>query len=198
MASSYKIEIPEPRLSRFLFADSRLGWLWFAARVYVGYQWLSAGWEKITGSGWIGPQAGDGLRGFLTGALANTSGVHPSVSAWYGWYLAHVVVPHAALFANIVAIGETAAGIGLILGAFTGIAAFAGAFMNVSYLFAGTVSTNPLLLVIELFLILAWRSAGWLGLDRWLLPLIGVPWQPGTLFKTGKTAAHKDTGASDI
>ena len=188
MSSSYKIEIPEPRLSKFLFADSRLGWLWFVARVYVGYQWLSAGWEKVSGGGWIGPQAGASLRGFLAGALAQQSGAHPNVSAWYGWYLANVVLPHAALFANVVAFGEVAAGTALILGAFTGIAAFAGAFMNLNYLFAGTVSINPLLLVIELFLILAWRSAGWLGFDRWLLPWLGVPWAPGKAFGGTKDA----------
>lgn len=51
------------------------------------------------------------------------------------------------------------------------------------FLFAGTTSINPLLLLIELFLVLAWRNAGWLGLDRWLLPWLGVPWQPGKAFK---------------
>ena len=29
---------------------------------------------------------------------------------------------------------------------------------------------------------LAWRVAGWWGLDRWLLPAIGVPGYPGTAF----------------
>lgn len=182
MASPHEIEIPEPRLSRFLFADSRLGWLWLIARVYVGYQWLSAGWEKISDGGWIGSQAGTALRGFLAGSLAKGTGPHPDVSAWYGWFLAHAVLPHATLIANIVTIGEITAGAALVLGAFTGIAAFAGAFMNLNYLFAGTVSINPILLIIELFLILAWRSAGWLGFDRWLLPLLGVPWQPGKAF----------------
>jgi thiosulfate dehydrogenase [quinone] large subunit len=181
---SNEILIPEPPLSRFLFADSRLGWLWLIARLYVGYEWIMAGWEKVSGGGWLGfgQGAGAALQGFLQGALAKTAGAHPDVSSWYGWFLTNVALPHAALFANIVALGECAVGIGLILGAFTGIAAFAGAFMNLNYLFAGTVSINPLLLVIELFLILAWRSAGWLGLDRWLLPLLGVPWAPGKAF----------------
>jgi thiosulfate dehydrogenase [quinone] large subunit len=55
--------------------------------------------------------------------------------------------------------------------------------MNLNYLFAGTVSINPLLGVLQLFIILAWRTAGWIGLDRWLLPKLGAPWAPGTLFK---------------
>jgi thiosulfate dehydrogenase (quinone) large subunit len=26
-------------------------------------------------------------------------------------------------------------------------------------------------------LVLAWRNAGWVGLDRWLLRRLGTPWQ---------------------
>ena len=187
--SHYAVEIPEPRVSKFLFGDSRLGWIWFVARIYVGYQWLSAGWEKVAGNGWIGTGAGGPLRGFLAGAIAQQGGPHPNVASWYAWFLANVVAAHAGIFANIVAFGEVAAGAGLILGAFTGIAAFAGAFMNLNYLFAGAVSTNPILLAIELFLILAWRNAGWLGLDRWLLPWLGVPWKPGNAFDARSSAS---------
>jgi len=94
----------------------------------------------------------------------------------------NVAVPHVTLFSYFVTYGELLVGIGLVLGAFAGLAAFFGAFMNLNYLFAGTISTNPFLFVIQLFLILAWRNAGWLGLDRWLLPWLGVPWQPGKAF----------------
>jgi thiosulfate dehydrogenase [quinone] large subunit len=47
---------------------------------------------------------------------------------------------------------------------------------------AGSASTNGLLLVIAIGLMVAWKVSGWIGLDRWLLPLLGTPWQPGTLF----------------
>ncbi|MFA9404074.1 MAG: hypothetical protein ACERKY_13540, partial [Anaerolineales bacterium] len=63
-----------------------------------------------------------------------------------------------------------------------GMAAFFGGFMNMNYLLAGTVSTNPLLLAIAIFLILAWKTAGWWGIDRWLLPMLGTPWRPGFIF----------------
>ena len=68
-------------------------------------------------------------------------------------------------------------GLGLILGAFVGIAAFFGTFMNLNFILAGTVSTNPVMFLVAIFLMLAWRNAGWVGLDRWLLPKIGVPWR---------------------
>jgi hypothetical protein len=33
-----------------------------------------------------------------------------------------------------------------------------------------------MLFVVALTLVLAWKTAGYLGLDYWLLPLLGVPW----------------------
>jgi thiosulfate dehydrogenase [quinone] large subunit len=180
------IQIPEPKLSRFLFADTRMAWLWFLLRFYVGYEWFMAGWGKVTSPAWVGPQAGTAIQGFLAGALKNTMGAHPSVSSWYAYFLANIAIPHPVFFSYFVAYGEVAVGAGLILGAFTGIAAFFGAFMNLNYLFAGTVSSNPFLLFIQLFLILAWRNAGWLGIDRWLLPWLGVPWQPGRAFANSR------------
>lgn len=181
------IQIPEPKLSRFLFGDTRIGWAWLILRVYVGYQWVTAGWEKFTSPAWIGSQAGAAIRGFLAGAAQKIGGAHPDVSSWYGYFITNIATAHPVFLSYLVTYGELAVGIGLILGAFTGIAAFSGAFMNLNYLFAGTVSINPFLLFIQLFLILAWRNAGWIGLDRWLLPWLGVPWQPGRAFANHKT-----------
>jgi thiosulfate dehydrogenase (quinone) large subunit len=181
--------IPEPKLSRTLFADAGwITWLWLVARLYVGYEWVSAGWEKLTGTGWVGSQAGTAIGGFFQSALAQTTGAHPNVSSWYGFFIQNVAAAHPVFISYLVTYGELAVGIALILGVATGIAAFAGAFMNFNYLFAGAVSINPILLLIELFLILAWRNAGWLGIDRWLLPALGVPWQPGKLISRGERA----------
>jgi thiosulfate dehydrogenase [quinone] large subunit len=176
--------IPEPKFAEFLFADTRVAWVWLLLRLYVSYEWVMAGWEKVTSGSWVGSQAGVALRGFLSGAAAKASGTNPAVTTWYAWFINSIALPHVMIFSYIIAFGELAVGIGLVLGAFTGIAAFFGAFMNLNYLFAGTVSVNPLLLLIELFLILAWRNAGWLGIDRWLLPWLGVPWKPGNEFQS--------------
>ncbi len=177
------VQFEEPPITRFLFADTRIAWVWLLVRLYVGYQWFEAGWAKVNNPAWVGSSAGTAISGFLNGALAKTAGSHPDVSGWYAAFVQHVALPNAALFSYLVTFGELAVGIGLILGLFTGIAAFFGTFMNLNYLFAGTVSTNPFLLFLQLFLILAWRVAGWFGLDRWILPAIGTPWQAGTMFE---------------
>ncbi len=180
---SQSVQIPEPPISRFIFGDTKLAPLWFLIRVYVGWVWLEAGWMKVNSSAWVGSESGKALTGFIMGALKKTAGEHPDVFGWYAQFLKDVVLPNAPLFSHLVAYGELLIGLGLIVGLFTGIAAFFGAFMNMNFLFAGTVSVNPLLFLLELFLILAWRTAGYLGLDRFVLPLFGVPWSPGKLFK---------------
>jgi thiosulfate dehydrogenase [quinone] large subunit len=189
-------QIPEPPITRFLFADTRIAWLWLLVRVYVGYEWISAGWAKMTGysifgevqkgGAWIfSGHDGAGIKGFVTGALAQASGPHPAVQGWYAWFLQNVVLPNAAVFAYMVTFGEVLIGLGLIFGALTGIAAFFGVVMNLNFLLAGAVSVNPILGTLALLLVLAWRIAGYYGVDRYLLPLLGTPW-------TG-TLAHRKT-----
>jgi thiosulfate dehydrogenase (quinone) large subunit len=193
-------EIPEPKIARFLFADTRMAWLWLIVRVYVGYQWLTAGFEKLTGynitvGSSFGTKAGNpwvftahtgaGLQGFIHGAIAQASGPHAAVQGWYAGFLQNIILPGAGFWSYVITFGELAVGIGLILGVLTGIAAFFGVFMNTNFLLAGAVSINPIIGGLALFLVLAWRVAGYYGVDRWLLPLLGTPWT-GSLYKKEK------------
>lgn len=175
-------QIPEPKLAKLFFADTRLAWLWLIIRLYVGWQWLEAGWGKLHSSAWTGDQAGAALTGFINAALLKTAGPHPDVAGWYAAFLKGFVLGHSGGFSHLVAYGEILIGAALILGIFTGIAAFFGAFMNINFLLAGAVSINPVLFILELLLILAWRVAGWIGVDKYLLPALGTPWQPGKIF----------------
>lgn len=184
MGKTQSVQIPEPPLSRFLFADTKMAWFWAIVRLYVGWQWLEAGWAKLGNPAWTGSQAGSALQGFLVGALKKTAGAHPDVQGWYAGFLEKFVLHHTPFFSYAVTYGEILVGVALIAGCLTGIAAFFGAFMNMNYLFAGTVSINPLLFLLGLFLILAWRVAGFYGADYWLLPYLGTPWQPGKIRKT--------------
>ena len=84
-------------------------------------------------------------------------------------------------FAQVITIGEIAVGVALLVGALTGVAAFFGATMNMSFLLAGSASTNPIMFALAIGLILAWKVSGWVGVDRYLLPLLGTPWQPGKI-----------------
>jgi thiosulfate dehydrogenase [quinone] large subunit len=118
----------------------------------------------------VGDQAGTAVKGFLLGALQKSSGPHPDVQGWYAAFVENFVLEHTVLFSYLVTYGELLVGAALILGICTATAAFFGAFMNMNYLLAGTVSINPILLVLEILLMLAWRTAGWIGLDRYIVP----------------------------
>ena len=86
----------------------------------------------------------------------------------------------AGWFSYVIVFGELAVGVGLILGAFVGLAAAGGLLMNFAFLLAGTTSTNPVLVMLGFLLILAWKNSGYVGLDYFLLPMLGTPWwKPG-------------------
>lgn len=169
------MHIPENPVSRFLFSSTQAGWIWLVVRLYVGYSWITAGWGKVNNDAWVGENAGTAISGFMKGVLAKAE-EGKDVSGWYATFVENVVLPNAKVFSYVVAFGELLVGLGLILGLLTGIAAFCGGLMNVSFLFAGTVSSNPLLFILATWLVLAWKNAGWYGLDRWALPLLGTPW----------------------
>jgi len=171
--------IAEPYFLRFVFTDTKLSFLWLLLRLWVGWEWTVAGWAKVVNPVWVGPKAGVAVEGFLNGTLLKTSGAHPDVSGWYAAFINNFALPNSILFSYLVAFGELLVGVALILGIFTGISAFFGAFMNINYLFAGTVSTNPLLFLLQIFLMLAWRVAGFWGLDRYLLPYLGTSQSKG-------------------
>lgn len=162
--------VQESEISHLLFNNTKVSVFWLIVRLYVGYEWFMAGWDKVFSESWIGSNSGVAISGFLNNALKKTMGEHPDVQWWYADFIQSVVLPYPVFWSHLVTWGEVAVGVALILGAFTGIAAFFGLFMNLNYLLAGTVSTNPILLILSIGLILAWKIAGYIGLDRYILP----------------------------
>jgi thiosulfate dehydrogenase [quinone] large subunit len=177
--------LKDPPFARELFGSIRWAWMWLVIRLSVGWTWVDAAWAKLTAPDWVGARSGSALTAFVHGALSKANGgPHPDVQGWYAAFLHGVVLPNAALWSHLVACGELLVGVALMLGTLTGVASGFGVLMNASYLLAGTVSISPLLLAGELLLILAWKTAGWWGIDRWLLPALGTPWAPGPLVRT--------------
>src|SRR4051812_23188337 len=138
-------EIPDPPLIRFLFGDTRLAWVWLALRVWLGWSWISSGWGKLTNPQWM--DTGVALKSFWERALVLEP--KPVITFdWYRGFLQFMLDAQAyTWFSRVVLFGELTIGIALVLGAFTGLAAFFGGVLNVNFMLAGTVSTNPLLFV---------------------------------------------------
>lgn len=180
-------ELEDPGFMRFIFGNTYMAPLWMVARLYLGYQWLLAGWHKVYGDErWIARDGPDGLalRGFWESAVLIPAKGAPKIK--YDWYrdFLDYMIRHEwyTWFAWVIAIGEVAVGLLLIVGLFSGLAALAGATMNFNFLLAGSASTNPVMLILAILVIMGWKVVGWIGLDRWVLPFLGTPWRPGEAF----------------
>ncbi len=168
-----------------LFNNTRWSWLWLILRLYLGYSWLSAGLEKVVSPAWM--QTGQALAGFWKNAtqVPVPPAKAPISFEWYRQFILFLLNAQSyTWFAKLIVIGELLVGVTLIIGAFVGISAFVGGFLNWNFMMAGSASINPLMFLFTIFLILAWKTAGWYGLDRWLLPALGTPWQPGERIRT--------------
>ena len=175
-------EIQDPPLAKFLFGSPKLALPWLALRVFVGYQWIQGAEHKIADPKWT--VTGEALKSFwVNAAKIPAASAKPAVTFdWYRSFLQYLIDTQSyTWFAKLVAYGELLIGIALILGLFTGIAAFFGGFMNWNFMMAGAASTNPLLFAAAVALVLGWKVAGYIGLDYVVLPALGTPWQVGKL-----------------
>jgi thiosulfate dehydrogenase (quinone) large subunit len=167
-----------------LKAPKFTGILWLVARLWLGYEWLMGGLEKVFGEGsaaWVGAKAGAGVTGFLNGAIAKSAlaadydpikNPHPAVQEWYATLARDVFLPNATVFSYLVAYGELLVGLALIVGIFTHFSALMGVIMNLAFLFAGSTSTNPQMLVVGLVIVLVGGVAvGYYGLDFFARPM---------------------------
>jgi thiosulfate dehydrogenase [quinone] large subunit len=172
------IQIPDPPFAHTIFQTTRFSWLWLILRVYLGYSWLTSGWGKINNMVW---RTGAPLRGFWENAISIPEAGRPPIA--FDWYRGFIQLmlnnQWYEWFPDLIMWGEFLVGIALILGLFTGIAAFFGSFMNWNFIMAGAASTNGLMMVLSILIILAWKVAGWYGLDRRALPSLGTPWRRG-------------------
>ena len=122
--------VQDPPIARFLFSDKRSSWIWLVLRVWLGIQWIDAAMHKINDPAWV--TTGAALKGFWTGAVKIPETGRPAIAFdWYRDFLNMLLQSGSyTWFGKLVAYGEFLIGVALIVGAFVGVAAFFGAFMN--------------------------------------------------------------------
>ncbi len=184
-------EVQNPSFVTTLLNHPLAAWLWLPIRVWLGWQWLNAGYEKAINPAWM--QSGAALKGFLAGAVSAMGAHGPVIHyTWYSNFLKLLIDSGSYVWmGKVVALGEALVGIGLNLGAFTGLAAFFGAFMNFNYLMAGTVSVNPMFLIIGVTLLLAWKISGRIGLDYFIVPRLAAAWSERKSSNTAPAGARQ-------
>jgi len=190
-------EIQDPPIAKFFFANTKMAWLWLIVRLYLGYEWVTAGWHKMTPA-WL--NGGEALKGFWTSAIAlPANGKPPIAFDWYRSFISSMLDSGAyTWFAKLIVFGELLIGICLMVGAFVGIAAFFGALLNWNFIMAGAASTNAVLFTLAILLMLAWKIAGYYGVDYYLLPLIGTPWHGEVEAKGSSSVPGKGTFAGHV
>jgi thiosulfate dehydrogenase (quinone) large subunit len=185
----------DPPFVQTLLANPLAGLLWLPLRVWLGWQWLESGWGKMSNPAWT--QTGEAIKGFWTSAVSiPETGRPPIAFEWYRQFLQAMLNAQAwPWFSKLVVAGELLVGAALILGAFTGIAAFVGGFMNWNFMMAGSASVNPMFFVLSVGLILAWKVAGHFGLDYFLLARLGTPWRDRAAESptTGEARTQRET-----
>ena len=66
-STPHRVQVTSAPIAHFIFLDTRMAWVWLIARLYLSYTWITAGFEKLTGGGWI--DGGAALKDFWLAAL---------------------------------------------------------------------------------------------------------------------------------
>ena len=177
--------LQESPVSKFFFSNTIMSWLWLIVRVYVGYQWIDASLHKLPSPAWM--QTGDALKGYWMNAISVPEAPAKALIHfdWYRTFLQTMLDNGSYVwFAKAIAIGELLVGIAMVIGLLVGTAAFFGALMNFNFLLAGSLGSGPLLLVLQILLVAAWKIAGHLGVNYFVHKRFGTLWQKGYGAKT--------------
>ena len=80
------VEVEGPAFTRYLFSNSRAGLIWLPIRLFLGFEWATAGYEKLTGTGWT--DGGASLLGYWKNAVAVPTTGHAAITfEWYRSFL---------------------------------------------------------------------------------------------------------------
>ncbi len=132
---------------------------WLAVRVWIGCMWFQAGWAKVFGAEnpYFLHNNGAGVAGF--------AGHGAAAYSWWGSIMHSFVVPNASWIAVLVAFGELAIGLGLVVGFLTRTAAVCSLLLLFTYIMSGTASVTAFYALCALIVLATWRTSTWIGLD---------------------------------
>lgn len=176
--SADEVPAQEWKVARFLRRAYDAAPLFLGIRLFLGFEWLQSGLGKLQNPEWI--STGAALRGFWERAAAIPEPpARPLIAYPIYRSLIQFMLDNNwdTWFSKLIVFGEILVGIGLLVGGLTAIAAFFGLLLNFSFIYAGSASSNPTFIILSILIILGWRVAGWWGLDQYLLPRLGTPWE---------------------
>jgi len=93
-------------------------------RIGFGLYFIAQAWDKLSKQ-WL--ETGEPMAKYIQGNL-------PKTQSFYRPFLQDTVLPNAALFSQLVTIGELVAGVLLLLGLFTRLGALVGMWLTLNYM----------------------------------------------------------------
>ncbi|MDA8297702.1 MAG: DoxX family membrane protein [Actinomycetota bacterium] len=152
-------ELRTPKVVHWLSTSKLAAVVWTAARIWLGVMWIQAGVAKLWGA--ENPaflhNNGAGVAGFAAHGAASYS--------WWASFLHSFVVPNAGWIGVLVSVSEFAAGLALVIGLLTPVAAGGALILNLTYMLSGTAGVNPVYALFAVVLLATWRTSGWIGID---------------------------------
>lgn len=138
-------------------------WVLLPLRLFLGITFVYAGIQKLTDPQFFNPHApgyiGRQLAGFAIGSPLRN-------------FLLHVAVPHAALFGALVAYGELAIGMGVLLGFLMRLAAFFGALLSFIFFLTASWRVRPYFYGPDIVFFFAWLPVIFAGPEHGILPAL--------------------------
>lgn len=171
-------------MDQFVKTDNGLGFFWdhlkvrsqtfwlVPLRMYLGYEWLKSGIDKIS-AGWFGTDwamiAGSGaaVDAEATASVMNLVSSH--TPQWYAWIVDTIIIPNAFLFQKLVVLTEIGLGLAFLTGTFTFIAALASIGMNLNFILSTGLNDYWFLASSIPMLGGAGRS---FGMDHYIMPFL--------------------------
>ena len=124
-------------------------WVLLPLRLFLGVTFIYAGIQKFTDPQFFHPDKA-GFIGRQMIAFANGSPLHD--------FLLHIVVPHAMLFGFMVAYGEIAIGLGVLIGLLFRPAAFFGMLLSLIFFLSVTWHVYPYFYGADIVFIFCWLT----------------------------------------
>jgi len=141
-------------------ATALAGWALLPLRAFLGFTFCFAGLQKLANPSFFRASNPAGIQAQMV-AASRRSPIHALISP-----LAH----HAVLLGTVIAVGEIAVGVGVLIGLLTRIAALGGALIAFNLFLAVSFHTSPYYTGSDIVFIFAWiplivAGGGQLSLD---------------------------------
>ena len=155
-------------------------WVALPLRLFLGLTFVYAGIQKLTDPQYFRPSA----PGYIGRQIAGMAHGTP-----LGGLLTHLVVPHAIFFGGLIAFGELAIGLGVLVGLLVRPAAFFGALLSLIFFLSASWRVSPYFYGSDIVFLFGWSvivlagpvAGGWPVLDSrlasWLLAHMPEEWR---------------------